>query len=134
MQALMRNWAVAAAAALCLSAAAAPPQEKPLSGAQIRAAISGKYVTDEHHWGHRYHADGRLERSQSGRLLAGRWSVQDDRLCLLQPEISKVEPVCYRVFRSGDELQYRDDRYVVYRGFIRPMPPRSPAAAKGHAP
>lgn len=131
---LMRFSLLTGATAACLAATAAPPEEKPLSGAQIRTAISGKYVTDEHHWGHRYHADGRVERSESGRRRAGRWSVQDNKLCLLLPEISKDQPVCYGVFRHGDELEYRDERYVVYRGLIRAMPPPDPAAPKSHAP
>lgn len=113
---------------LCVAAAAcvAAPQEAPLTTAQIRSAVSGKMVTDERHWSHRYFADGRLERSENGRQRSGRWSVQDNRLCLLLPEISKDSPVCYRVFRQDSELQYRDERYVVYRGFVRPMPKRQP--------
>ena len=63
-----------------------------------------------------------VERSENGRRRPARWSIRGDRLCLLQPEISKDEPVCYRVVRIGDELQYRDDRFVAYRGLIRPMP------------
>lgn len=93
-----------------------------LTGPQIRAAISDKYVTDEHHWGHKYFSDGRVERSENGRHRPARWSIKGDRLCLLQPEISKDELVCYRVVRIGDELQYRDDHFVAYRGLLRPMP------------
>ncbi len=97
-------------------------KEVALTGPQIRAAISDRYVTDEHHWGQKYFSDGRVERSENGRRRPARWSIRGDRLCLLQPEISKDEPVCYRVVRIGDELQYRDDRFVAYRGLIRPMP------------
>ena len=97
-------------------------KEVALTGPQIRAAISGMYVTDEHHWGHKYFSDGRVERSENGRRRPARWSIKGDRLCLLQPEISKDEPVCYHVVRIGDELQYRDDHFVAYRGLIRPMP------------
>lgn len=121
-------WLLGGIALGCCQVNAAPIQEKPLNGAQVRAAISGKYVTDEHHWGHRYHADGRLERAENGRRRSGRWSVQDNRLCLLRPEISKDQPVCYLVYRKGNELEYRDDRYVVYRGLIRAMPPKEQTA------
>ena len=108
-------------------ALAATAREVPLTGPQIRATISGKYVTDEHHWGHKYFADGRVERSENGRQRSARWSVKGNQLCLLQPEISKDEPICYQVLRDGQELQYKDDaQFVVYRGLVRPMPKREP--------
>ena len=108
-----------AIAATLLPALAATAKEVALTGPQISAAISGKYVTDEHHWGHKYFADGRVERSENGRQRTAHWSIKGDRLCLLQPEISKVEPICYRVMRDGQELQYRDDaQSVVFRGVI----------------
>ncbi|MBS0507672.1 MAG: hypothetical protein JSR53_09860 [Proteobacteria bacterium] len=116
-----------AIAATLLPALAATAKEVALTGPQISAAISGKYVTDEHHWGHRYFADGRVERSENGRQRTARWSVKGNRLCLLQPEVSKDEPICYSVLRDGQELQYKDDaQYVVFRGVIRPMPKREP--------
>jgi hypothetical protein len=116
-----------AIAATLLPALAATAKEVALTGPQISAAISGKYVTDEHHWGHKYFADGRVERSENGRQRTAHWSIKGDRLCLLQPEISKVEPICYRVMRDGQELQYRDDaQSVVFRGVIRPTPRRTP--------
>ena len=105
-----------------LVALAASGKELRLTGPQIRAAISGKYVTDEHHWGHKYFADGRVDRSENGRRRSARWSVKGDQLCLLRPEVSKEEPICYHVVRDGDELQYRDDHSTAYRGLIRPMP------------
>lgn len=116
-----------AIAATLLPALAATAKEVALTGPQISAAISGKYVTDEHHWGHRYFADGRVERSENGRQRTARWSVKGNRLCLLQPEVSKDEPICYSVLRDGQELQYKDDaQYMVFRGVIRPMPKREP--------
>lgn len=71
---------------------------------------------------HRYHADGRLDRAESGRERAGQWSITGSQLCLLLTEVSKREPVCFHVTRDGDELQYLDDQSTVYRGSIRPMP------------
>lgn len=116
-----------AAAAAMLCAFAATAKEVPLTGPQIRTAISGKYVTDEHHWGHKYFEDGRVERSENGRQRTAHWSVKGNRLCLLRPEISKDEPTCYSVLRDGQELQYKDDaQFVVFRGVIRPMPKRGP--------
>ncbi len=104
---------------------AATAKEVALTGSQISTAISGQYVTDEHHWEHRYFADGRVERSENDRQRTAHWSIQGKRLCLLQPEISKVEPICYSVTRDGQELQYRDDaQFVVFRGLLKPMPKR----------
>ncbi len=119
--------AVVAVAATLLPPLAASAREVALTGPQISAAISGKFVTDEYHWGHKYFADGRVERSENGRQRTARWSVKGNRLCLLQPEVSKDEPTCYSVTRDEQELQYRDDaQFVVFRGVIRPSPKRVP--------
>jgi len=108
-----------------LPALATTGKEVALTGPQIRAAISGRYVTDEHHWGHRYFADGHVERSENGRQRSAHWSVKGDQLCLLQPEVSKTEPICYRVTHTENELQYMDDAgFVVFRGVVKPMPKR----------
>lgn len=81
-------------AVAALAVTAVSGNEVRLTGPQIRAAITGKYVTDEHHWGHKYFADGHVDRSENGRRRAA----------------------------TSDQLQYRDDHSVAYRGLIRPMP------------
>ena len=87
---------------------------------QITATVSGKYVTDDHHWGHHYLPDGRVMLQESGRDRPGQWSVQHDQLCLLKPQISKTEAICYTVQRQAGRLQYVDDmNRVVYQGFVR---------------
>jgi hypothetical protein len=76
--------------------------------AQIRAVLSGKYVTDDHQSAH-----------HQGRVKPGRWAVRDKQLCLTIPETGR-QPECFAVHRQGDELQYRDERgYMVWQGFIR---------------
>nr|WP_315540446.1 hypothetical protein [uncultured Comamonas sp.] len=126
-QVLLRTWVSRLALAACvqtigLTAASAAVGHGELTGSQIHAAIVGKYVTDDHHWGHKYFPDGRVERLENERLKSARWSIKNDRLCLLQPEISKDEPICYRVVRDGRELQYLDDsNYVVFRGLVKPI-------------
>ncbi len=102
---------------------AAPPETK-LNTAQIRQAVGGHHVTDGRHWGHDYFLDVRLERSENSRTRAGRWSMQNNQLCLLLPEVSKVSPVCFDVVRVGEELQYRDAGSVVYAGTVRKSPSR----------
>ena len=104
-------------------ACAAPPETK-LTTAQIRTTLGGHHVTDGRHWGHDYHLDGRLERSENGRTRSGSWSAQNNQLCLLLPEVSKVSPVCFDVVRVGEEFQYRDAGSVVYAGTVRKSPSR----------
>jgi len=89
------------------------------NGTDIRTALSGKYLTDEHHWGHHYLPDGRLFRVEKGQTRKGSWAVQSNQLCWTVPELSP-QPECFRVYRRADEVQYRDQRgYVVWWGFIR---------------
>ncbi|SEA84900.1 hypothetical protein SAMN05421875_13613 [Acidovorax soli] len=104
-------------------ACAAPPGI-PLTTAQIRSTVGGRQVTDGLHWSHDYFLDGRLDRSENGRTRAGRWSAQNNQLCLLLPEISKESPVCFDVVRVGGELQYRDAGSVVYAGTVKKSAPR----------
>ncbi|GAO22725.1 hypothetical protein ALISP_2545 [Alicycliphilus sp. B1] len=104
-------------------ACAAPPETK-LTTAQIRSTVGGHNVSDGRHWGHDYLLDGRLERSENGRTRSGRWSAQNNQLCLLLPEVSKVSPVCFDVVRVGGELQYRDAGRVVYAGSVTKSLPR----------
>jgi hypothetical protein len=109
---------VAAAAANAGEAASAPSFAE-LNGAQIRGAISGKYVTDDHHWAHRYLADGRLTRIENGRVRSGQWSIRGNQLCFTIPDLG-ADPMCFVVRRRGTELQYVDDRdRVVWQGFVR---------------
>ena len=107
---------------LCMTlaplACAAPPETK-LTTAQIHATLGGHQVSDGRHWGHDYFLDGRLERSENGRTRSGRWTAQNNQLCLLLPEVSKESPVCFDVVRVGDELQYRDAGRVVYAGAVK---------------
>lgn len=97
---------------------AASPESK-LTTAQIRSTVGGHHVSDGRHWGHDYFLDGRLERSENGRTRSGRWTAQNNQLCLLLPEVSKESPVCFDVVRVGDELQYRDAGRVVYAGAVK---------------
>lgn len=108
--------------------AAALAGERKLSGPQIRSALMGKSVSDGRHWSHQYLPDGRLERSENGRIRGGRWDVRGDQLCLLLPEVSKAEPICFDVILASGELQYRDEGSVVYQGVARP---RSAAPERG---
>lgn len=116
---VVRGCLLAALGASTLAPAGAEPAAfVPLSGQQIRSSLRGNFVGDGRHWEHRYLPDGRLTRHESGRIKAGRWSVQRDQLCLLQPEVSSTEPMCFSVHQRANELQYLDGKRVVYQGFF----------------
>lgn len=97
----------------------ATPPEVRLTTAQIRSTLYGHCVTDGLHWTHEYFQDGRLERSDNARIRTGRWSAQNNQLCLLLPEVSRDSPVCFDVVRVGDQLQYSDAGSVVYVGTVK---------------
>jgi len=88
----------------------------PLKGQQIRSALRGNSV-DGRHWEHRYLPDGRLVRSESGRSNGG-GGFKANRLCLLKPEISSTQPVCFLMHQRGNGLQYLDGERLVYQGFL----------------
>ena len=60
-----------------------------------------------------------MTRLENGRQKSGRWSVQHDQLCLLKPEVSTKEPVCYSVRHHANEVQYLAGTQVVYQGVVR---------------
>lgn len=105
---------------------AAPKAEHRLSAAQINSSIRGKEVGDGRHWSHQYHADGQLTRSENGRSRSGHWEVRGEQLCLLLPEVSRQEAICYEVVQTQYELQFRNSGTVVYQGTVRgTVPARS---------
>jgi len=53
---------------------------KKLSGAQIRAKLSGKEVTDEVHYRDVYEHDGTLRSYSMGSKKRGKWTIQGDDL------------------------------------------------------
>ena len=115
----LRRLGCGLAVAASVGVSAQPGTFVEQNAAQIRAALSGKYLTDEHHWGHHYLPDGRLFRVEKGRTRKGHWALQENQLCWTVPELS-TQSECFHVYRLADELQYRDQRgYVVWRGFIR---------------
>ncbi len=76
--------------------AAGSPQK--LSGAQIRAKLSGKEITDQIHWREVYERDGTFRSYSMGTKKTGKWSVQADDLCIDLPE---PEGGCFEVSASG---------------------------------
>src|SRR5256886_12173688 len=67
------SWAVSAVAA---------ENFKRLSGAQIRAKVTGMQLTDEVHYRFVYDRDGTLRSYSMGVKKVGKWTVESDQLCL----------------------------------------------------
>ncbi|MGJ4944703.1 hypothetical protein ACQR1W_29345 [Bradyrhizobium sp. HKCCYLS1011] len=74
---------------------------RKLSGAQIRATLSGKEVTDEVHYRDVYERDGTFRSYSMGSKRGGRWSIQGDDLCIDLPE---PDGGCFEVTVAGDHV------------------------------
>jgi hypothetical protein len=74
---------------------------RKLSGAQIRARLSGKEITDEVHWREVYERNGTVRSYAMGKKWIGKWTVQGDDLCLDLPE---PEGGCFEVTASGNHM------------------------------
>jgi hypothetical protein len=89
----------------CAQGALAQDDFKKLSGAQIRAKLSGMELTDQSHWSEVYEPNGRLRREEMGRKEAGSWRVQNDQLCTA---IGKDGgSYCYEVWMSGKNVRLK---------------------------
>jgi hypothetical protein len=93
------------AVAFILNAAAEQKFQK-LTGAQIRAKLSGMELTDEAHWGEVFERNGTLTITSMGHKSIGKWLIHNDELCV---ETGK-EPGggCYEVWVSGNNLELRN--------------------------
>ncbi|WP_165405307.1 hypothetical protein [Bradyrhizobium genosp. SA-3] len=74
---------------------------KKLSGAQIRAKLSGKEVTDEVHYRDVYEHDGTLRSYAMGSKKRGKWTIQGDDLCIDLPE---PDGGCFEVTAAGKNV------------------------------
>jgi hypothetical protein len=93
------------AVAFILNAAAEQKFQK-LTGAQIRAKLSGMELTDEAHWGEVFERNGTLTITSMGHKSIGKWLIHSDELCV---ETGK-EPGggCYEVWVSGNNVELRN--------------------------
>ncbi len=89
------SWAVSAAAA---------ENFKRLSGAQIRARVTGMQLTDEVHYRFVYDRDGTLRSYSMGIKKVGKWTVENDQLCLYFRE---PDDGCYEVSLSGGLIEMK---------------------------
>jgi hypothetical protein len=73
-----------------------------LSGAQIRAKLVGKQLTDEVHYRFVFEPDGTLRSYAMSVKKTGRWSVEHDEICLY---LGETDDGCYRVSLSGTQIE-----------------------------
>ncbi|WP_456839211.1 hypothetical protein [Bradyrhizobium sp. USDA 4486] len=60
---------------------------RTLTGVQIRAAFTGKQLTDEVHYRFVYDGDGTLRTYSMGVKQVGKWRIQKDEICLYIKEM-----------------------------------------------
>jgi hypothetical protein len=98
------NIVAAAAIGLALFEASPVAAESPktLSGAQIRARLTGMQLTDEVHYRFVYERDGTLRSYSMGVKKVGKWTIEKDQLCLY---LEETDDGCYQVTLSGERIE-----------------------------
>ena len=77
---------------------------KTLTGAQIRAAFTGKQLTDEVHYRFVYDRDGTLRTYSMGAKQVGTWRIEKNELCLF---LKDMEDGCYLVTQNGKRFELK---------------------------
>jgi hypothetical protein len=75
-----------------------------LSGAQIRAKLTGMEMTDNVHFADVFAANGRLRSYAMGQKKDGRWRVERDEFCV---DRGKDDGGCYQVWIAGKNVEFR---------------------------
>ncbi|GEP62147.1 hypothetical protein [Reyranella soli] len=89
------------------AAAAAPPADKTMTGAEAWLTIIGNTVTGkvdgevifEH-----YRKDGTLALLEGSEITKGKWSLEGERVCFKYPDEDKD---CQTITRTGDEVTFK---------------------------
>ena len=71
----------------------------------IRARVVGRDITDSSHWASYLRPDGLLLSSEMGRKWTGTWKIQNDKLCISNPNVDS--PDCNEVWMSGANIRMR---------------------------
>lgn len=98
--------------------AMAAEQFKKLTGAEIRARVSGMEITDEVHSADIFAPGGVLTSYAMGRKSTGAWRVQGDQLCLDRGK----EPGsgCFDVLLSGNKVALKTSgSELPFEGILR---------------
>lgn len=75
-----------------------------LTGAEIRAKLSGMEITDGTHWADIYAANGTLISFSMSRRTIGIWRIQGDELCV---ERGPEDSGCREVWIAGKNVELR---------------------------
>jgi hypothetical protein len=75
---------------------------------EIRARVVGKDVTDGAHWVNYLRPDGVLLSSESGSKWTGTWKLQNNKLCMSNPNLEGVN--CNEVWMSGANIRMRANK------------------------
>jgi hypothetical protein len=89
------------------SAAHAQEMFKLLGEKEIRARVVGKDITDSTHWVSYLRPDGVLLSSETGRKWTGTWKIQNNKLCMSNPNLEG--PNCNEVWMSGANIRLREN-------------------------
>ena len=81
---------------------------KLLGEKEIRARVVGKDITDSSHWANYLRPDGALLSSEMGRKWTGTWKIQNDKLCMSNPNLES--PDCNEVWMSGANIRMRANK------------------------
>jgi hypothetical protein len=90
-------------AASAVSGYAADKFQK-LSGAQIRAKLTGMEMTDNVHFADVFGANGGLRTYSMGQKKDGKWRVDRDELCI---DRGKDDGGCYQIWIAGKNVEFR---------------------------
>lgn len=93
------------AAAIGFSTNAGAEEFQKLTGAQIRAKLVGRQLTDESHWGEIYRPNGRLVSDEMGNTRVGSWRIVKNQLCKNYPDDGGS--ACFDVWISGHMVQMK---------------------------
>lgn len=97
------------------AAAAAPPADKTMTGAEAWLTIIGNTVTgkiDGEEVFEHYRKDGTLTLMEGSSLTKGKWSLEGERVCFKYPDEDKD---CQTISRTGDEVTFKRKDKSGYR-------------------
>ena len=101
-------------AATCLVMLASTPiagaDERPLTGAEIKDALSGNTVAgvqDGQAWKQYFDPNGRTTYVSGGRASPGRWSVRGDKYCSQWPPSERWD--CYAMTGEAGKMTFIPD-------------------------
>lgn len=97
------------------AAAAAPPADKTMTGAEAWLTIIGNTVTgkvDGEEIFEHYRKDGTLTLMEGSSLTKGKWSLEGERVCFKYPDEDKD---CQTISRTGDEVTFKRKDKSGYR-------------------